>query len=49
MTTSIFYLFIAIILLAGCNQSLEEDIVITNVNIIGVETGEVLDSKDVQP
>jgi hypothetical protein len=46
-TPFFFYVFLVIILLAGCSQPLEGDLIITTVNIIDVESGEVLDSRDV--
>jgi hypothetical protein len=47
MKIPLIFVFIAMIFLAGYSQPLEGDIIITNVHIIDVETGEVHDSKDV--
>jgi hypothetical protein len=42
MKTTSFFLFFLMILLTGHSQSLEGDLIITNVHIIDVETGEVV-------
>ncbi len=47
MKTPFFCLFFLMILLTGYSQPLEGDFIITNVNIINVETGEVVQSRDV--
>lgn len=43
----VFNLFLSIILLAGCQQPIEGDLIVKNVSIIDVENGRVISSKDV--
>lgn len=47
MKTALFFVFIAMKFLTGYSQPLDGDIIITNVHIIDVKTGDVLTSRDV--